>query len=130
MSDLAALIERVRYPGVDRGLNGDLWFLAEGLTNLGGYRAKKADGTVVPVAYIFPDYDSSIDDAVGLVDRMLKVYSLTITIDPSGNGAKLTWWPEGLTGERQVHADEVSESITHAILAALLTALSTQESPK
>ena len=75
-----------------------------------------------------PRFTTSIDAALALVERTLAVYSIRVTIDPSGEGTDLTWWPDGLSGERELHFAAVSNSACLAILSALLSALDHRES--
>lgn len=43
-----------------------------------------------------PELTSSLDAAVALAERVLKIYRLELFMDPSGISAKVTWWPCGL----------------------------------
>jgi len=71
----------------------------------------------------------SIDAALALVARKLAVYSITTTVDPSGNEAAITWWPNGLSSTDDViGASAASESLAVAIVTCLLRALQSQES--
>jgi hypothetical protein len=117
MSALSELRERVeRASGADPEMDIDIWceiFAPDAIAVDFGFRA--------------PPYAASIDAALALVERRLGVYSIKVTIDPSGEGADLTWWPEGLSGERELHFKAVSNSACLAILTALLRALESQE---
>jgi hypothetical protein len=66
----------------------------------------------------------SIDAEVDKVAARFPTYSLEISIDPSGNGAKLNHWPDGLSGGNEVVGEwHVAVSPEEAIAAALAAAI-------
>lgn len=76
------------------------------------------------IVCLFINAIKSIDAAVALVERMLNIYSLDICIDPSGNGATINWWPNGLSGKLELGPFEgVAVTPEAAILLALFRAL-------
>lgn len=81
------------------------------------------DGKMVDCSDKAPELTGSIDATLALLDRRLKTYTLAISIDPSGNGAKLTWWPNGLSNLYDtVESDCAAISPPLAIILALLNA--------
>ena len=83
------------------------------------------DNTRAVIRYV--PYTSSLDAIVALIERKHQVMSLTMTIDPSGCGAKLTVWPQGLSGGIETRFDSVSHSVELACCAVFLSSLSAQE---
>jgi hypothetical protein len=72
----------------------------------------------------------SVDAALSVAERVLTTYSLQISIDPSGNGAKLTWWPLGLSEGVEFRGEHVTGGDTAlAIVGATLAALLSQANP-
>lgn len=70
-----------------------------------------------------PKLTASVDAVLALIERELKVYSLRLTIDPSGSGADLTWWPDGLYCAREIRGEGVTDGDEpRALLAAFLKA--------
>jgi len=76
-------------------------------------------------------FTSSIDAAIALVDRMLKTYWMEMTVDPSGGGAKILYWPNGISGEIEIGpVYGASTDLPLAILLALFCTLDAQETLK
>ena len=75
-----------------------------------------------------PSYTTSIDAALALAERVLSgAYSLTMNIDPSGNGAEIVWWPRGLSSsETEVRGNGVNITLPLAICIAVLKASEAQ----
>lgn len=66
---------------------------------------------------------ASIDAIHDLIDRRLNTYSLRLTTDPSGTGADLTWWPNGLSGKTELHFKHITNgSLAMAAVHCLVQA--------
>lgn len=70
-----------------------------------------------------PSITYSLNAAIALVKRIRNIYSLTMIDDPSGQGAKLTIWPKGLSGDEELLFEGVHTSMPRALLVALLKSL-------
>jgi len=74
------------------------------------------------------EYTSSVDAALCLAER-LNCYSLTLTIDPSGHGAEITYWPEGLSNDRTIKSNGVTAGLPAiAICIAVIQAILKEQS--
>lgn len=68
-------------------------------------------------------YTGSIDAAVTLAEKVLKVYRLDICMDPSGESAKIVWWPKGLTeNETTIKSEGLGWSVALSICIAVIKA--------
>lgn len=56
---------------------------------------------------LIPDYFHSLDAAANLLRTVLGNYQCGWSVyeDPSGASAKVTWWPEGISGSRQIMSE-------------------------
>jgi hypothetical protein len=145
MSDLPALkslLERVeKAEGPDRELDNDIfralaltdewsgkrvskWFIDAGT---GWWSCHTDDGWLHQEVQLSPRYSSSLDAALALVEEKMKVCAISTSMDPSGCGATLVWWPDGLGEEREVKAEGCGWTMSQAVLSALLRALIAQK---
>src|SRR5215217_3197526 len=70
-----------------------------------------------------PKVTSSVDAAIALAEKVLQgAYSMKISTDPSGCGTKIHHWPNGLSGEDEIIAEGVSETIALSACLAILKA--------
>lgn len=69
------------------------------------------------------DNHAPVDACLLIVEHTLIIYSIQMHDDPSGCGAKISWWPKGLSGGQEFAAEFVAEDLPTAILGALLTVL-------
>jgi hypothetical protein len=107
MSDLASLLEKVRSAqGPDRALD---WHVADAT----GHES------------FVPAYTASIDAALALVERKLPGWRVAMYTDGEGKGPCCL----ALRGDEPVKANCQAPTLPLAILAAMLTALITQETP-
>lgn len=114
--ELQALLDRVeKATGADSQLNRDL------------VKAFDTSATCDFVSWP-PRLTGSVDDALWLVERLLPVCGVQMGVDPSGCGAHINWWPDGLGGKR-VTGEGCNVTIPLAILAALLRALIAEVKP-
>lgn len=68
-------------------------------------------------------FTSSIDAAVALAEKVLKVYRLDICMDPSGVSAKVVWWPKGLVEcDIQIRTEGMGATPAASIIIAVLKA--------
>jgi len=105
---------------------GPLWFdgFTARINNLHPNKPSPGNPTVGEIKH----YTASIDAAIALVERMMKTYSLSMGIDPSGNGASLVIWPNGFSGYTELGPYEgCATSLPVAILLALFRALEAKE---
>jgi hypothetical protein len=119
---LIALRERVRATpahDVNRDLDKSIWVaLGQGQ----GPFSKSFVWSVIPC------YCDSIDAALALVERVFQPDCVNISCDPSGHGAELGKWPNGLSDvDNYVKFSGWGWSFESAIIDALLTALIDQE---
>lgn len=125
--------------GPDRGLDAIIWLeTTEGATRVktpvksstDAWPPYVIDETRDPAGRLITvqTYTASIDAAIALVERTLKTYSLSMGIDPSGNGASLVIWPNGFSGYTELGPYEgCATSLPVAILLALFRALEAKE---
>jgi hypothetical protein len=134
---ITSLLERVeKATGPDRKLDGEIFAAFE--TYSYGDVIPAAGGMVVyagPAPHapgqgrfeVAPKYTSSLDAALALVEEKMKVCAISTSMDPSGCGATLVWWPDGLGEEREVKAEGCGWTMSQAVLSALLRALIAQK---
>ena len=68
--------------------------------------------------------DGSIDAAKSLIDATyIGEHQVTVDWGPSGCGAKLVWWPYGLSGGREIAAQGYDFDPARAMLGAVIRAL-------
>lgn len=71
----------------------------------------------------FPHVTSSVDAAIALAEKVLQgAYSMKISTDPSGCGTKIHHWPNGLSGEDEIIAEGVSQTMALSACLAILKA--------
>ena len=75
-------------------------------------------------ACVMDAYHGSLDAAKALVEAVCPgAHQVNVDWGPSGCGAKLFWWPDGLSGGRGIEAQGYDDDPARAILAAALRAL-------
>jgi hypothetical protein len=134
MSKYADIIKRLEEAdGPDRALDAHILVSVNGVTMhkdsdpSEGIFAFWQDG-VCHNCTRWDELTASIDAAIALVERTLKTYSLSMGIDPSGNGASLVIWPNGFSGYTELGPYEgCATSLPVAILLALFRALEAKD---
>jgi len=131
-SDIIKRLEDATGPDVE--LEGRIWCAANGYCfvmwdGAGCVYKEEPNGDIQHMRAITERrYTASIDAAIALVERMMKTYSLSMGIDPSGNGASLVIWPNGFSGYTELGPYEgCATSLPVAILLALFRALEAKE---
>ena len=68
--------------------------------------------------------DGSIDAAKSLIAAVcIGEHQVTVDWGPSGCGAKLVWWPDGLSDGREIASDGYDVDPARAMLGAVIRAL-------
>lgn len=129
--ELQALLERVEASSelcseLDAAILSNLGLVRGGVDEIIGYYEWNDLGAGRRYNHPAP-VTKSIDAALALVERVLPVSSVKMDSDPSGCGAKIIWWSNGLSGGKRFDGEGYNVSIELAILAALLRALIAQE---
>ncbi len=67
---------------------------------------------------LIPDYFNSLNDAVAIVHANLgpSRFAWSVHEDPVGASAKVTWWPEGISGSRQIFSDSMQYTLPLSLI--------------
>lgn len=68
-------------------------------------------------------YTTDLNATLSFVHKALPTNSINLTFDPSGSGASITWWPLGLSGNKELKQENVSDDISLAIIRATFSLL-------
>lgn len=76
-------------------------------------------------------FNGSLDALANLAEHLLVgTHQITLDWGPSGSGCKVCWWPDGLSGKREILAEGHDGDPAKAGLLAVLRAYRTAEGAK
>lgn len=61
-----------------------------------------------------------MDAARTLLDNLFRISIINLNWDPSGEGCEIIWYPEGLSGARELHTKGAHFSVPLAMMIAAL----------